>query len=274
MSTQHLTFSTRGRMPVAPSSSHRRALVRALLRVAGTRVALFAVVDDHVHVVVMGSDLGRVARVLCFALRACSPAELDAAYTRPVRTRAHAEWLLGYLLGQWSRHDLSAHPALTSGSCFAELSGSRAVPGWTWNLSELLPRLKLRQAYTHVGLDSELREATPSEVQAAGATRLAAAAAFAAAAAWPLLGNSYEVAMARRAVAAVGASVEIAASELARALEVEVRQVARLAGRQLPPGLARATLRRLHLENVLRAAMPSVREVAGQGAASGLRAPR
>jgi hypothetical protein len=251
--TVHLTFATRGREPIAPAEGIRRAIVHAILRVAGRRIALYCIVDDHLHVVLLcpREELGRLARALLLAVRALTTARVQQAHHSPVEKRSHAEWLLGYALGQTDRHGLDTHPALWSGSCFSELAGARAVKGWEWNIRELLPRFQVIEAYQAVGLPEAIVPATRERVRALGAWRLASAAAFAAGAAPALSGNSASVAMTRRAVARMGSVAGISGADLADAMKVELRQVARLASRGEDPRLERATRVRLALEEAV-----------------------
>ncbi|MFZ5478553.1 MAG: hypothetical protein ACOZNI_17415 [Myxococcota bacterium] len=258
MSGFHLTFSTRGRAPVAPGEGPRRSIVRALLRVAGARIVLFCVVDDHVHVVVLcdAREVNTLARDLLFALRAVAHAVPEAAHVRPIASRGHAEWLLTYVLTQVDHHAIDAAPALWSGSCFSELAGTRVVDGWVWNIRELLPRFRVREAFAAVGLANPLEPAPDELVRAPGAWRLAGAVAHAACADAALAGNEPHVIEARRVVAHLGRAVGIADRDLADATRTRKRQIARLAARTPCARLARAARMRLALEEVVRCASP------------------
>ena len=102
MRSYHVTFAAAGRHPLFPTEASRRAAVRALGRVAGAWIVLFALVDDHVHVVVHCEEdrVGRLARAILLALRAVAAVEIEPAHVRPVRDRGHMEWLVTYVLTQ------------------------------------------------------------------------------------------------------------------------------------------------------------------------------
>lgn len=111
-----LTWSTASRHPIAAQESERRALVRLLGRVAGDSIALFCIVDDHVHVVLFctGPARGRIAQALSLALAAACSETLCPAHTRPVDERSHLAWLANqYILFQPIKHGLSSHPRRT-----------------------------------------------------------------------------------------------------------------------------------------------------------------
>jgi len=136
----HLTLSTRRREPIARDLESRRAVLRALARVAGRQAVLFCLVDDHLHLVVEGDRrvAGARASGLTRALGTMVTARTDGFHIRPVEGRSHLEWLVGYVLTQTTRHGLAEHPALYEGSCFQDLVGARLLKGfqgsmlWRW----------------------------------------------------------------------------------------------------------------------------------------------
>lgn len=142
----HLTLASTRRQVLFPSISSRTAALRALARVAGHRVLLFALVDDHVHVVLEDEHPGGRGRALRLALRPLSTAPLDPARPRPVEGRDHLERLVPYLLGQGRHHGLSSEAPVESvlsiGSCALDLLGCRLIQGLSFCLATWLPRFK------------------------------------------------------------------------------------------------------------------------------------
>jgi hypothetical protein len=244
----HLTYATVGRVPLAPSPESRLALVRALARVAGGGTAMFAVVDDHAHVVVLGKDaqIASWSRSLLAAWRALG-AELLPAHVSPVATRSHAEWLVRYTLTQGMHHGIAGDPATAPGSWFADLVGARRLEGLSLRLGDLLPRFRAREAYAMVGLPmSELSPADDATVARLGwafvAERAAASLAVAS-----LAGNSAEVVRARCVVAALAAGAGARPREIGSALGLTDRAAARLIARGADPLDVLATRRMIAL---------------------------
>ncbi|MES2640320.1 MAG: hypothetical protein V4850_12580 [Myxococcota bacterium] len=254
MRTFHLTFATRGRQPVAPDESIRRALVRVIVRVAGISLVLFCVVDDHVHVVVLCTRevAGRLAQSLVLALRGASPVPVRAADITPVNSRPHMVELLRYVLTQSEHHGLAAPAALWSGSCFPDLVGARVIEGWRYNIREALPRFRRRDAYVAVGLPAEpLEPVSIARVRELGAWRLAEAAAGAVGVGPTLIGRAAPVVAARRVVVQLGLHAGIGPSEIGAALELTRWGVSRLGAGPSPAAEVRATRLRLALEDAV-----------------------
>jgi hypothetical protein len=252
-----LTFSSVGRLPLAPDEAGRRRVLHALGRVAPGRVVLFALVDDHLHIAIYCEEarIGPISRSLLLALRSVCRADLNPAHRSAIRDRAHLETLVRYFLTQPAHHGLLEHPALTTGSCFAELVGARVVPGLGLCLSEVMPRFRLRAAFPHVGLpEAPIRPATDEAVHAAGAARLVAAVAAAAACGPVLDGHTSEHVAARIVAAEVARAGEVDAAELADALAITPRALRRIAERTASAPLVRATRVRLALEDAATAA--------------------
>lgn len=260
MRSYHLTFSAVGRHPLFPLEAARRAAVRALARVAGAWVVLFALVDDHVHVVVSCEEdrVGRLARAILLALRPLASVGIDPAHVRPVRDRGHMEWLVGYVLSQPTHHGLAEPPALTTGSCWPDLVGARRVPGMAMPILRPLPRFRLRDACRHVGLpEVELAPVSLDVVRAAGAARLVDTVADTLAVPPGLDGNVPAVVDARTAAAHLGADAGIHLVEMAHALRVGVDAARRMGARPRDEAVLRAA--RVHL--ALQAAASPRREV-------------
>lgn len=223
-----------------PTEAGRRAALHALGRTAAERVVLFALVDDHLHLVLLCTEeeQGRLARAVLLALRTIASAPLNPAHVSAVDGRTHLLSLVRYLLQQPRHHGLAEPLAVTTGSCFPDLVGARQIPGLRLRLATALPRYRLREAYAHVGLPPEpLAPATDLEVRALGAARLASAAAATFGVAPELTANDPISAAARRAVVGIGTSVGFAPRELSDSLRVTPRAIARLADREAPTGV-------------------------------------
>lgn len=104
-------------------------MVRAIGEVAGPAAILFAVVHDHVHVVLVGevAQMIRVKTCLSRAFNARSAVRFDPPFVREVTTRAHLLTLVRYCLTQVEHHGIAGHPAVATGSCFADLVGAEAL---------------------------------------------------------------------------------------------------------------------------------------------------
>ena len=263
MSTWHLTWASDGRAALFPEESTRLAAVRALARVAGSWAMLFAIVDDHVHLALTSDRTvaGRVARNGLVALRKLAAARLEPAHIRAIETRAHAQWLVTYLLDQPRKHGLPAHPALWSGSCFPDLAGARVVPGFSLGtrLAEALPRFRLREAYAAVGLPpTELAPVDGDRIRRLGADRLCRAAAAALAQPFPLHGKRAPTTLARAAACHLGRGSGIPTSELTHVLAITPQAVLRLAAQDVDPALLHAVSLRLALEETVTSTLSGV----------------
>lgn len=257
MQSYHLTYASDGRLALLPDEALRRQALHALARTVGDRVVLFCLVDDHIHVVLLceAERVGLLSRALLLALRPLTGPGLAPAFVRPVEGRGHLEWLFRYVLEQPSKHGLPGHPALWPGSCFPDLVGARRLPGLSLRhrLSEVLPRLRLRSAYGHVGLAPErLQPLDPDTLRGLGIRRLVDAASAALAADPALAGNSELVVGARVTVAHLAAAWPT--SELAWALDITPQAARRLRTRAAPEGAVEAVRLRLALEERVRAA--------------------
>jgi REP element-mobilizing transposase RayT len=92
MRSFHLTFAAVNRHVLFPTERSRRDAVRALGRVAGAWITLFALVDDHVHVVVLcEGSLRRAQRAERGGWRRILAAL--AADEAPTRERCMRKWV-------------------------------------------------------------------------------------------------------------------------------------------------------------------------------------
>jgi hypothetical protein len=245
----HLTLASEGRAPLFPSDRRRLDAVRALARVAGGRMALFFVADDHVHLVVHApeSGVGRLGRDLLLALRAVAEAPIQPGRPKPVAGRDHMRTLLRYVLTQTSHHRIPVHPALWTGSCVPDLLGARRIPGLDLQLGEALPRAGEGEVLEAVELDSApLVPADDALLRGLGPARIAAAAARAAGVV--LEGRSAPVVEARTAAVQLGRALGLPPSLLAEVLGVTPRSVGYLTARPAPEALLAAVRRRVALD--------------------------
>ncbi len=249
----HVTFSSPRRMPLFVDEASRRAAVRRIVRVCGARLVLFCIVDDHIHLVVIGppEGVGGLAAALWRALRRTAACQLEPAHRRPVDGRRHLEWLVRYLTTQTDHHGIDAHPALWSGSCFADLVGMRVVEGFDpRRIRQLLPRLRDEELHRNVGLDlGTFGPLDGVRLRATGAVRIASAAASALAVGPALVGNAAPTIEARRAAAQVAKAAGIRPSEIGWALSITARAARRLAEQPVAPEVLHATRLRLALED-------------------------
>jgi hypothetical protein len=256
MRSYHLTFASVGRHPLFPTESARRAAVRALGRVAGAWIVLFALVDDHVHVVVFceAGRVGRLARAILLALRPLAAVEIRPAHVVPVRDRSHMASLVPYLLTQPIHHGLSEHPALTTGSCWPDLVGARRIPALTLPLLNALPRFRLRDAYRHVGLPAvELQPAADDVLRALGAVRLVAAASRAHGVGPTLARNEPAAAEVRTVAVQLAAAAGMHVSEVAHALAIGTDAARKIGARAPDPRAHRAVRLAIALEGAAHA---------------------
>ena len=224
MAVWHLTFAADGRNPLFLDEGCRLTAVRRLAAVAGPRVVLFCLVDEHVHVVLTGErvEVGRMARSVLLALRPWAAVSIDPARIRLVAGRAHLRRLVRYVLDQPRHHDLPGHPALWSGSCFVDLVGARVVPNLDLRIREVLPRFRLREAHEAVGLPpTRLVPLQGTTVRRLGAFRLSQAAAASLCVEHPLRGKTAPVTLARAAMCQIAREAGIATTEVTDVLGIQ-----------------------------------------------------
>ena len=91
MQTYHLTWATVGRQPILPNETARRQFLHALAMLPGAFILLFAIVDDHLHLVIQvdPKKFGLLQRSPTKVLRARA-ATRAAAAARVVRRAAAA----------------------------------------------------------------------------------------------------------------------------------------------------------------------------------------
>ena len=234
MQTYHLTWATVGRQPILPTETARRQFLHALAAVAGAFILLFALVDDHIHLVIHvdPTKFGLLQRSLSKILRARASAPLARIDIRPVETRGHLKNLVSYCLNQPQHHGLPWDPATTTGSCFPDLVGARRIPGLSLPLATTLPRFQLREAFDAVGIPVKSLAAVDNEtIRGVGAVRLAALTADALAVDATMREKDDRAAYARRVFAALAAVVGFSTQEVASALAITPTATSRLSKR-------------------------------------------
>jgi hypothetical protein len=253
MSLLHITIATVGRVPLTRGEVQLRAAVHGLLYACRGRLLLFSIVDDHLHCVVLGGGPGYLARAIACQLRKIQPKlHLQRYHAVEVDGRAHLERLVGYLLRQPGKHDLSGtHSALWSGSCFLDLVGARHLPLYDLSLLRAeLPRFRLRTYMPEVGL--EPKPVTPcsrDDLRAAGPARIVRLAA-AVYALDPALDGAARLHTAARALAShAAAAAGYLPSHIADLLGVTPAAARRLARRPFDTRALAALRRRLTLED-------------------------
>lgn len=247
----HLNISSVSRLPLFPGPEHTRAAVWKLVDILGDDLALFCVVDDHLHAVIVCGEprLQTRVRALTRSVRALAAVEVNPTHVRRVEGRKHMLTLLDYVLRQPSKHDLPGHPALWEGGCLPDLVGARYLPGLSLRIVEALPRASQADALRAVGLpESPLVPLDLDALRTLGPARLVSAAAAATGSDPQLRGKRRCEAAARRAACALAKKAGIPMSELAWLLGVTPRACRRMVAHPGVVGLEEVVLRRLALE--------------------------
>ncbi len=247
----HLNISSVSRLALFPSPDHTREAVRKLVEILGDDLALFCVVDDHLHVVLVCDErtLQPRVRALTRSVRALAAVEVNPTHVRRVEGRKHMQTLLDYVLRQPSKHDLLVHPALWEGGCLPDLVGARRLPGLRLRIMEALPRATQADALCAVGLpEARLEPMDLHTVRTLGPARLLSAAAAATCSDPRLRSKRRGAADARRAACSLAKKAGITMSELAWQLGVTPRACRRMVAHPGAQGLEEVVLRRLALE--------------------------
>jgi hypothetical protein len=249
----HYTQATLTRFAFVHGERERRTFIRELARIAGPRLLMFGLADDHQHTGLAGDTLNLLVRDLRATMRRLRPdLELAPAHVKPFEDRRHLRSTVDYLIRQPTKHELDGvHPALYSGTCFLDLVGARLLQGYEVDrLRAELPRLKDVDLLPIVGLEPRpLQLASDDDLHRVGAARIANLAAAVFAVGPGLSGRTPIVVRARTLAARLIMSLGLGAADGARYLGVNARQVQRLAhdGPHDPAG-EEALRRRLTLE--------------------------
>lgn len=172
MQPWHLTIASVGRntLFVDPTSLTRGD--RTLARVAGHHLLLFAIVDDHLHLVLHCDRLqaAHTASAVSRALRKCGAPPLAPVFVREVEGRRHLENLVGYCIRQPAKHGIPGHPATYIGSCAPDLLGLRVLPGFDpRRIAAVLPRCDVRAFAASAAGPAPRTPASWSTAEAVGA---------------------------------------------------------------------------------------------------------
>lgn len=251
MRTFHLAFASFGRHHPFPGQVQVRAAIHALARVAGSRLVIFGIAAEQVHVVLHCERprAGLLARALLKSLRAVAgPAGLEPARLQPVADSDHLLWLHDYLVQLPLRAGVPGHPALWDGSPLPDLLGARWVPPFSQQLSQLLPGYQPIRACQLLGLHALPALVSPAQARLLGIGRIGAAAAAAMAAPPLLQGRTGPQVIARRAASRLARRAGLPPSELSWAFGQTRRTAYRLASAPLPAGALEAVQLRLGLE--------------------------
>lgn len=251
MQTYHLTWATVSRQPIFSTEAARRAALHALAAVAGAFIVLFAIVDDHLHLVIHvdPKKFGVVQRSLTKVLRRRAGAPLGRIDIRRVETRSHLNNLVGYCLKQPRHHGLRWDPATTTGSCFPDLVGARRIDGLTLPLSTVLPRFELRDAFAAVSLPgTRILPASDDALRALGPVRLAELTGDALACSTPFASNTPIDRRARRVFAALATAAGFTPRDIAHALTITHTAACRLAKLTVEPADEHVVRVRVSLE--------------------------
>jgi hypothetical protein len=247
----HLNISSVSRLALFPGSHHTRRALWKLVEILGDDLALFCLVDDHLHAVIVCDErtLQPRVRALTRSARALAAVEVNPTHLRVVEGRRHMQTLLEYVLRQPSKHDLPVHPALWEGSCLPDLVGARYLPGLRLRIGDALPRTTQAEALRAVGLpESRLEPVALDTVRSLGPARLLGACAAATGSDPRLQDKRRSEASARRVACTLAKASCIPMSELAWHLGVTRRACRRMVAHPGIEGLEDVVLRRLALE--------------------------
>lgn len=251
----HITWSTEGRLPFFPGEALRLEAVRRLIAAGGDELALYCIVDEHIHVVLYGERelASRRIRAITRSLRCIAAVHLESPRIRPVNGRSHMETVFGYVLRQPGKHRLPGHSAIWAGSCLVDLVGARRLGDFQPCLRMAMPRVVVGDALEAVGLPRRRLEAVGlDQVRAAGAYELVRVAAAALGVALPLGAKVPDVVMAKRVACCLALQAGLSLEQVAEAGGFSWRSARRLATQSVPVELRQAVLLRFALEDRVR----------------------
>lgn len=238
--TFHVTIAREGRWKLFETEPAQRAAVRAVCRSYGARLLLYCVVDDHIHAVVRGdrADVGRATAGLQHVLRRrIAPREGSGPFTepariRPVESRTHLEHLVGYVIGQPTRHGLAISAARWQGSCFQDLVGARTVGSFdSTAIGRHLPRLTPEHLWAAAGMPP-LEPLAMDQIEAFGPRGIVQAAAAAHLAPSDLSGRARDAVEARALACGMLHLIGVPSERIASIVGCSVRTARR---RRRPP---------------------------------------
>lgn len=266
MNLVHITIASHGRLALARDETERRALVRDLAGVTGSRLLAFNLVDEHFHSVGRASHPRRLADGLHRVLRSRRrDLIIDPPHVKQVRDRGHLLSLVPYLLRQTDHHRVGGGTiplALWTGSCAQDLLLVRLLPGFDAGpLTSELPRLRQREVLAMLGLAPERIEPASDEALArAGPARLIDASAGVHVVGPVLVGRTDACVRARALATRAALLAGFSTRCMANFLGLGLRAVEYLARREVDPRELLALRRRLTLEDRV-AALPRAHAV-------------
>jgi hypothetical protein len=246
-----ITVAAARRDRLCPEDADRLAAMGTIARVAGPSLRLWAIADEHAHILVAAdrATAGHLASAVARALRRLPGVpELAAARFTAVNGRDHLTTLVGYVLRQSSHHGIRVHPARWNGSCLPDLVGARRLPGHrAEGLAADLPRVDIAAlALRGVGVEPlapldlprirDLGPARPFDASAAAIGRGA------------LTGSERIVIAAREAYAALCVGAGVPAAEARRIAGIPGRSWTRLAAGDGDPAWMATIRARLALD--------------------------
>jgi len=250
MSLHHLTLATDGRNPLCRNEEQRRVAVRTLARIALLELVLFCIVDEHLHAVLWGTlrRLGQLRSALTRALRSRLDVPIQGSDLRDVKSRAHLEWLVKYVVSQTEHHGLAVPTAPWTGSCFQDLVGARVIDGLVRRTQEAPPRPSVASVCGRVGRSTTPTPVGDAVIRELGAARLLDAASAALCASPTLTGRSALETRVRDTVAVMGAGAGISTLDLAWVLRITPSATRRHLAASVDKRTQRAVRVRLALE--------------------------
>jgi hypothetical protein len=243
-----------GRYPLFRSEADRLGGISVIIRHGGPWLVVFGMADDHGHLVVLCSRrrAGKIAWAISRGMSAVTGRGLEPTDIRPVNDRTHMETMVRYCIDQPVKHKLPDHPALWSGSCFADLVGARVLGGLSLRILEALPRFRAAAAWKIAGFVEAAPEPLDDRcIVEQGLGALIEAAAFAAGAPPDLRGRAAAVIRARAAVVWLGRTVGFRPREMATGLGVTREAVRKLGQRTVDDHLLAAVRLRMALQVAL-----------------------
>ena len=243
----HVTLRLVEDRVLTPGRPARLAVTRWILR-SGERFGLvgFAIVDTHLHAVLLGSRArsGRFAQALATCTHRAAQPDLPfaPAHHKPIRTVWHLQNCFQYVLEQHEHHGLE-HDPLREATLLPDLLGLRTAAPWSpRRLRDQLPRLRA----------DELRAALPFDRAATPTLDHLPEAAAAAIGHPDLVSRTPAVVDARRAAVQLGRQL-FPTRQVRDILCLPTRSATRLATTPAPPALLRA----VRLQLALRATVAS-----------------
>jgi hypothetical protein len=231
------------------------------VKIAGREIALFSLVDEHAHLVLVGTAerTRRLRQAIRQSLEPLTDSPIVSSWAERVADRKHMLRLIRYFLEQVIHHELlNAQPALWHGSCFLDLIEARHIEGLELQLEVIIPRKTAKGvACSAVGLPGTgVDPLGRKAIREMGFKRIVEAS-FAAVGSTPdLKGKSNIAVCARRLAAQMGHIVGYAKEELVWALGVKRQSINAMLRRPVPGQMLQVVARRLALE-VTVAALPS-----------------